>query len=177
MHEPSTPTPYTVEEWPGLPQWFRAPVRLELATGQHLRPARSADAQLEPAAPSQSREHVQRVLAGPVAARAGQLVANARTDLSPHRPEAARQPEFRYALLDDEERELLGAVHLLPALKAGADADVWWWLVDRLAGSAVEAALEQAVVAWVQRAWPFAQPRFVGHDLTWEAWADLPGRC
>jgi len=37
---------------------------------------------------------------------------------------------------------LLGCIYIDPPERAGADAGIFWWVVDELVGSASEAALE-----------------------------------
>lgn len=39
---------------------------------------------------------------------------------------------------------------------------------------AVERALDAIVPLWIRRDWPFRQPRFIGHDLSWDDWIELP---
>ncbi|WP_369053298.1 N-acetyltransferase [Kineococcus terrestris] len=71
-----------------------------------------------------------------------------------------------YGVFEDEEAEVLGHVVLRPPQRPGADADVRWWVADRLVGSELEAVLETEVPRWVRRDWPFTAPRFRGRDLT-----------
>jgi hypothetical protein len=76
-------------------------------------------------------------------------------------------------VLDPDETRLLGCIYIDPATRVGADADISWWLVaDTDAG--LEAELGEFVPEWLASAWPFAQPRFVGRDLSWDDWLALP---
>jgi hypothetical protein len=97
-----------------------------------------------------------------------------RADLAHHEAEIAAHQSFNYALLDEGETELLGCVYIDPPAKQGADAEVSWWVVDRLVGSDVEAALDAFVPAWLEADWPIARPRYVGRDLSWAEWLALP---
>jgi len=97
-----------------------------------------------------------------------------REDLERHEREIQAHESFNYALLDEEETELLGCVYLDPAERVGADADVSWWVVDRLVGSDVEAELDELVPYWVAQEWPFEQPRYVPREISWADWAALP---
>jgi hypothetical protein len=56
----------------------------------------------------------------------------------------------------------------------GADAEISWWVIDPLVGSELEAAFDAFVPAWVGRDWPLEDPCYVGRDLTWREWIDLP---
>ena len=81
---------------------------------------------------------------------------------------------FNYALFDAGETELLGCVYIDPPAKAGADAEVSWWVVDKLVGSEVEDALDELVPRWLAEEWPLKAPRYVGRDLSWQEWLALP---
>lgn len=97
-----------------------------------------------------------------------------REDLARHEAEIAAHESFNYALFDDEETALLGCVYIDPPEKVGADAEISWWVVDSLVNTTVERDLGEAVPAWVEKSWPFQEPRYVGRDLTWESWLALP---
>ena len=97
-----------------------------------------------------------------------------RADLERHEREIQAHESFNYALLDGDETELLGCVYLDPAERVGADADVSWWVVDRLVGSDVQAELDELVPYWVAQEWPFEQPRYVPREISWADWAALP---
>ncbi|WP_432536321.1 GNAT family N-acetyltransferase [Kineococcus arenarius] len=158
-----------------LPSWFRHPTRLDLATGHHLRPIREVDVDLDLPAVLASRERLWSIYGEAWGwPPEGMTREQDRADLARHEAETARHESFDYALFDDEEAELLGCVYLEPPGRAGADADVSWWVVDRLVGSELEAVLDAEVPRWVHRDWPFTAPRFVGRDLTWQQWLALP---
>ena len=95
-------------------------------------------------------------------------------DLAHHETEIEQHLSFNYALFDEGETELLGCVYIDPPQKVGGDAEVSWWVVDRLVGGPVEAALDAAVPQWLATAWPLEQPRYVGRDLSWSDWLALP---
>ena len=75
------------------------------------------------------------------------------------------------------ESELFGCVYIDPPERAGADADISWWVVDDAQGGPLEQALAEIVPRWVSEAWPFVQPRFIGRDLSWTEWLALPERA
>lgn len=97
-----------------------------------------------------------------------------REDLQRHADEMHTHESFNYALFDAGETELIGCVYIDPAEKPGADADICWWVGDEYVGSAVEAALDALVPVWIDRDWPLREPRYIGRDLTWAQWRDLP---
>ena len=72
-----------------------------------------------------------------------------REDLARHEAEIEAHESFNYALFDLDETELLGCVYIDPPEKVGADAEISWWVVDRLVGSDVERALDELVPRWV----------------------------
>ncbi|WP_345710381.1 N-acetyltransferase [Kineococcus glutinatus] len=179
MHDVPVQAPADVTRWPWLPEWFRAPSCLELPTGHHLRPLRTADADLLLTALQGSSARLRTVL-GDARGWPPRTVATTGVhhELVELETRAARREGFRYGLFADDEQELLGCAEVEPSSKLGADADVWWWVVDALVGSRVEAALGPALGSWTARAWPFARPRLVGPGgtCTWQEWTLLPDR-
>lgn len=97
-----------------------------------------------------------------------------RADLARHEREMREHLSFNYAVLDPDESRLFGCVYIDPAERAGADADISWWVVDEALGAPLETTLLKFVPDWVGKAWPFRRPRFVGRDLTWAQWLALP---
>lgn len=47
-------------------------------------------------------------------------------------------------------------------------------MVDDQAGTRLQNALDTLVPQWIAAAWPFAQPRYIGRDLSWADWLVLP---
>lgn len=159
-----------------LPADWRHPRRLELSTGHHLRPVRESDVDIDYPAVMASRdrlwEHFGQVWGWPPETM---TVEQDREDLARHEREIEAHESFNYALFADAtESALLGCVYVDPPEKAGADADVSWWVVDDLVGSPVETALEEEVPAWLADRWPFTTVRYPGRELTWEQWEALP---
>jgi hypothetical protein len=67
-----------------------------------------------------------------------------RDDLARHEAEIAAHQSFNYALLDDAETALLGCVYIDPPERAGADAEISWWVVDEeAAGTDLQDALDE----------------------------------
>jgi len=158
-----------------LPAAWEHPVRVDLSTGHHLRPIKATDVDLDMQAVMGSRERLWAIYGEawgwpPAAMTAEQD----REDLAHHEAEIERHESFNYALFDTGETELLGCVYVDPPQKAGADADISWWVVDWLVGGPIEAALDELVPQWIQKDWPFSRPRYVGRDLSWAAWSAMP---
>ncbi len=97
-----------------------------------------------------------------------------RADLARHEAEAEAQVSFNYALMNRTETKLLGCVYIDPPERQGADAEISWWVIDALVGTDVEAELDDLVPRWIEQEWPFAQSRYVGRELSWEAWLAMP---
>ena len=159
-----------------LPDGFVAPGRVLLPTGRHyLRQIGPDDTVLDMVAVMGSRERLWsifgKVWGWPPATL---TVEQDREDLARHAREMRHNESFNYALFDAQESALLGCVYIDPAEKAGADADISWWVVDGLVGGSLETALDQFVPGWIADAWPFRQPRYIGQDLTWDDWMELP---
>jgi RimJ/RimL family protein N-acetyltransferase len=160
---------------PWLPDDFEHPTRVDLPTGQHLRPIRAADVDIDMPAVMGSQARLWSIYGEawgwppPTMTREQDL-----EDLARHEAEIEAHESFNYALLDAEETELLGCVYIDPPEKVGgADAEISWWVVDRLVGTEVERALDALVPRWVAEDWPLERPRYVGRDLTWQEWVAL----
>ena len=158
-----------------LPADFVHPRRVELTTGHHLRPISADDTDLDMVAVMGSRDRLWKRY-GPIWGWPPATMTHEQdqADLQHHADEMDNNEGFNFALFDEHERALLGCVYIEPTDKPGADADISWWVVDGLAGSEVEKALDAFVPAWVHAEWPLENPRYVGRDLTFEEWHALP---
>ena len=164
------PTP---DGW--LPTTFTHPLRVALPTGHHLRPIRASDVALDLVAVLGSLPRLWSIF-GPAWGWPPATLSHEqdRADLARHEAEMDRHESFNYAILDEAESRLCGCVYIDPPEKAGADAEICWWVIDELVGSDVESALEAFVPRWIQTAWPLHRPRYIGRDLSWADWLALP---
>ena len=141
-----------------LPEQFRHPERVELATGHHLRPIRAADAEIDYPAVMGSRERLWARYGEPWGwPPATMTFEQDREDLARHEAEIARQETFNYAVLNDNETELLGCVYIDPPEGDGSDGDalVSWWVIDRAVGTELDRALDEFVPRWLKDTWGF----------------------
>jgi RimJ/RimL family protein N-acetyltransferase len=164
---------------PWLPADFRHPQRAELSTGEHLRPIRPEDTDLDMVAVMGSQERLFSIYGKAWGWPPATMTAEQdREDLQHHADEMETHESFNYALFDEAETRLLGCVYIDPPEKVGgADAEISWWVVDSCVGTPVEAALDELVPRWIEAEWPFRHPRYVGRDLSWDEWLaleDLP---
>ena len=160
---------------PWLPPDFEHPTRVELSTGHHLRPIRADDVDFDFPAVMGSRERLWSIYGVAWGWPPASMTAQEdRDDLARHEAEITAHESFNYALFDAEESALLGCVYIDPPEKAGADAEISWWVIDAMVGTPVEGELDAAVPAWIAKFWPLRQPRYVGRELTWEQWLTLP---
>jgi hypothetical protein len=83
-----------------------------------------------------------------------------REDLAQHEADIAACKSFCFAVLDADERELLGCVYVDPSAEEGIDAEVRWWLVDAAVGTDVESALTKLVPEWIAEAWPLSNVNY-----------------
>lgn len=158
-----------------LPTSFEHPTRVEVATGFHLRPIRAGDVDLDYPAVMGSRDRLWSIYGKAWGWPPATMTPEQdRDDLARHEAEIEAHESFNYALFDAAETDLLGCVYIDPAERVGADADISWWVVDRLAGSDLERALDEFVPRWIARTWPFDRPRYPGRDLSWDEWIALP---
>jgi hypothetical protein len=142
-----------------LPNSFRHPERVDLATGHHLRPIRASDVDIDYPAVMGSRERLW--------AKYGEAWGwppewmtkeQDEEDLARHEAEIAAHESFNYAVLDADETRLLGCVYIDPPDESsprGADAVVSWWVVDEAVGTDLERALDDLVPRWLAETWGF----------------------
>lgn len=159
-----------------LPEDFVHPVRVPLPDGtHHLRPIRESDTALDHPAVMGSQRRLWEIF-GPVWGWPARTMTyeEDRADLLRHEREIAAHQSFNYALFDTAESALFGCVYIDPPERAGADGEIAWWVVDDLLGSDVERALDALVPRWIASDWPFRRPRYLGRDISWDAWRSLP---
>jgi hypothetical protein len=163
---------------PWLPDDFVHPLRADLPTGQHLRPIRESDVDLDFPAVMACQERLWSIYGEAWGWPPATMTREQdRADLARHAREIEAHESFNYSLHDEAETELLGCVYIDPPEKAGdADAEVSWWVVDRLVGTEVQRALDEFVPRWLAERWPLRRPRYVGRDLSWAEWVALPDR-
>jgi hypothetical protein len=154
-----------------LPESFRAPARLDLPSGHHLRQIRGDDLDLDYPAVMGSQPRLWQLF-GPVWGWPPDDMTREQDhdDLVRHADEMTRNESFNYAIFDPDETALLGCVYVDPPEADGTDTEVVWWVVDDEVGSALDEALPDAIAGWLDEHWPFERTRIVGRDVTWEAW-------
>ena len=158
-----------------LPEDFEHPRHVPLGTGHHLRPIRADDVDLDMPAVMGSQERLWSIYGEAWGWPPATMTAEQdRADLARLEAEQEAHQSFNYALLDDAETELVGCCYIDPPEKAGADAEISWWVVDDKVGTPLEDALDLLVPRWIARVWPFTRPRYVGRDLSWAEWLALP---
>src|SRR6201996_5465241 len=133
-----------------LPDGFTHPDRVELDSGHHLRPIRESDADIDYPAVMGSRDRLW--------AKYGEAwgwppatmtYEQDRDDLRHHEDEISAQITFNYAVLNEDETELLGCVYIDSPEGADHDAVSSWWATD----DQVERALGDFVPAWLRDTW------------------------
>ena len=158
-----------------LPRDFAHPLRVELETGHHLRPIRAADVDIDYPAVVGSQPRLWSIFGDAWGwPPASMTYEQDRDDLARHEAEMGANESFNYAILDQPEQRLYGCVYIDPPERLGADADVCWWVIDDAVDTELDRNLAVAVPTWLAEAWPFAAPRFIGLDLSWEEWLALP---
>jgi len=163
---------------PWLPEAFEHPLRVELSTGHHLRPISAEDVDLDIVAVMSSQERLFSIYGRAWGWPPPTMTAEQdRADLQHHADEIEAHESFNYAVFDENETVLVGCVYIDPPEKVGeADAEISWWVADAFVGTAVQAALDELVPRWVAEVWPLRHPRYVGRDLSWDAWIALDDR-
>ena len=158
-----------------LPADFEHPLRVDLGTGHHLRPIGPDDTDLDMVAVMSSRERLFSVYGAAWGWPPETMTAaQDREDLQHHADETAAHESFNYALLDADETVLVGVRLPRPAREGRrrrrGDLLVGGRRLGRHRGGGgarrVRAPLDRRGLA-------AAHPRYVGRDLSWDAWLAL----
>jgi hypothetical protein len=147
-----------------LPDDFAHPERVDLPAGHHLRPIRESDVDIDYPAVMGSRERLWAKYGKPWGWPSATMSHEAdRQDLARHEAEIEAHETFNYALLDEGESALLGCVYIDPpdaTCPPGSDAVASWWVVDELAGTEIERALDDFVPRWLAEVWGFTTAHY-----------------
>ena len=144
-----------------LPAEWQHPTHVALPTRHHLRPIRASDTELDMDAVMGSRERLWSIYGAAWGWPPASMTAEQdRADLQRRADEMETHESFNFALFDENETELIGCVYIDPADTPEADADISWWVRDEYVGSALEAALDEFVPAWIARDWPLTAPHY-----------------
>lgn len=144
-----------------LPNDFEHPLRVDLATGHHLRPIRAADVDIDFPAVMGSQQPLWSLYGEAWGwPSATMTFEQDREDLARHEHEIAAHESFNHAVLYEDESVLLGCVYIDPPETRGEDAIVSWWVVDAEVGGELERTLDAFVPGWLERTWGFTAPRF-----------------
>jgi len=142
-----------------LPEGFEHPQREDLPTGHHLRPIRGEDAEIDLPAVMGSRERLWVKYGEAWGWPAPTITLEAdREDLERHAEEIERHETFNYAVLNEDESELLGCVYIDPPDERsppGDDAVASWWVVDSEFNGPLERSLDEFVPRWLTERWGF----------------------
>lgn len=79
-----------------------------------------------------------------------------RADLERHAADFAARKGFTFTVLDPLEDRVIGCVYLYPSRSSEHDVEVQSWVTAERAE--LDAALADAVAAWLQAAWPWSRP-------------------
>ncbi|MFI5045294.1 MAG: GNAT family N-acetyltransferase [Acidimicrobiales bacterium] len=142
-----------------LPDDFIHPTRVDVGAGHHLRPISGDDVEIDHPAVMGSRERLWSIYGEAWGWPPATMTVEAdREDLERHAREIEAHESFNYALLDADESHLLGCVYIDPPERDGTDAEISWWVVDDVVGTALQAELDDLVPRWIASAWPFEHP-------------------
>ncbi|MDQ1584443.1 MAG: hypothetical protein QOF36_2497 [Microbacteriaceae bacterium] len=144
-----------------LPEHFVHPARVDVADGFHLRPIRADDVDIDLPAVLGSRERLWSRYGPswgwpPVDLTREQDYE----DLAHHELEIANHESFNYGLFNADESALFGCVYIDPSTDVAFNAEVSWWVVDELVGTATEAELDAFVRRWLNEEWPLGAVSF-----------------
>lgn len=141
-----------------LTDGFVPPCRVDLQTGEHLRPITEADVEIDYPAVMGSRERLWEKYGTAWGWPPSNMsFEDDRRDLARHQQENETHEAFNYAVLSADESTLFGCVYIDPPDRAaGCEAIVSWWVIDDAVGSELERYLETFVPSWLAESWPFS---------------------
>lgn len=163
---------------PFVPAEFEVPVRLETETFI-LVPLHPDLVVLDYEAWITSVEHIkfsrhhQAIPGWP--SQQGTIAQNLR-GLKVHYKEFVDRDAFAYAILATNELTVLGTVYIRPSWKEGYDAAVNMWVRTSEYHKGFDPILFSTVKDWIESDWPFETPAYLGRDMSWEVWEDLPDK-
>ena len=147
-----------------LPDGFVHPQTVPLPTGDHLRPIRASDVELDYPAVMGSQARLWEIYGDAWGWPTDSMTyEHDRDDLARHEREIEAHESFNYAVLDAGETRLIGCVYIDPPADStapGCVAVVSWWIVDEAVGTSVDRALRVLVPRWLREDWPFTDVRF-----------------
>jgi len=142
---------------------FVHPERVDLPSGHHLRPIRASDVEIDYPAVMGSRARLWEKYGATWGWPPADMTLEAdREDLVHHEQEIEAHEAFNYAILNEDESELLGCIYIDPpgADSGGADALVSWWVVDDEVDRELDRTLGRFVPEWLADAWGFRSVRY-----------------
>ncbi|MDO6776988.1 hypothetical protein Q4591_16720 [Shewanella sp. 3_MG-2023] len=89
-------------------------------------------------------------------------------DLKNHKLEFEAREAFAYSVLNPSKSKCLGCVYIDPSQSAEYDCEVYLWVRDD--SLALEQALYESILLWLNNDWPFARIAFPGRCISWLAW-------
>jgi hypothetical protein len=79
-------------------------------------------------------------------------------DLARHAKDFEERKGFTYSILDGD--EVVGCIYIYPSRLPGHDAAISSWVRESHAD--LNSEVREALAAWIDEAWPFANPHYAG---------------
>ena len=95
-------------------------------------------------------------------------------DLGWHQREFTLGSSFAYTVMSLDESTCLGCVYLNPTATRDYDVSLTMWVRASELPNGLDQELFQSVKAWIESAWPFANPAFPGRGIPAATWSALP---
>ncbi len=143
---------------PFVPADFQVPAGLD-GPGFRLEPLGPEHNERDHAAWMSSIDHIRSTPGFDLAERAWPVEMSLEQnlqDLEMHASHFEQRTGFTYSVLDGD--QVIGCVYIYPAIRSGSDAEVRSWVTAERAEQ--DPAVRDAVSAWLERAWPFAEPHY-----------------
>lgn len=153
-----------------VPEDFEVPKSLQ-TKNMRIRPLLESDAELDYKAVMSSINHIRGVF-GPDDdwPRDDLTFEDDVRALKNHEDEFHRRSAFTYTVMDQDEKNCLGCIYILPIHAKGYDAQVFLWVTSDAFQKGYDKELYKDVKNWLHNKWPFKKIIFPGRDMEWETY-------
>mgnify|MGYP001564526724 CR=1 FL=1 len=159
---------------PFVPTEFVVPLRVEQA-GYTLSPLTTAHVDKDYEAVMSSRESLRHIFCeyDTTWPKGSMTLTDNYRDLARHQQEFDERQAFAYTMETPDGQSCIGCVYIYPCQRGNYDAQVYYWVIDRVKPDGLEADLDEFLHRWLKETWPFELPVFPGRGISWQEWEGL----
>ena len=91
-------------------------------------------------------------------------------DLEYHETEFNERKSFTYTMRSVDDSRCIGCVYIYPWFRNGADAVVYYWVIDSEKAKGLDEKVGAFLHEWIEQVWPIENPVYPGRGMSWEEW-------